>query len=58
MINLRFFITLVTMFAMAYGILEVKTFLNENFVKNETPQKRALNMFLNGETVIIKKKSD
>ena len=44
------------MFAMAYGILEVKSFLNENFIKHETPQKQALNMFLNGETVFIKKK--
>lgn len=49
MINSKFILTLITMLALAYGILEVKSFLNENFIENDTPQKKALNHFLNGK---------
>ena len=49
MINTKFIMTLLTMIALAYGILEVKSFLKQNFIENETPHKKALNSFLNGE---------
>ena len=48
MINFRFILTLLTMIALAYGILEVQSYLDTNFIDNETPIKHALNEFLNG----------
>ena len=49
MFDKRFFLTMITMLALAYGILEVKTILHDNFIDHDTPVKRALNSFLNGE---------
>lgn len=40
---------MITMLALAYGILEVKSILHKNFIDHETPLKQALNRFLNGE---------
>ncbi len=47
--SLRSIMTLITMGVLAYGILQVKTYLNTNFIENETPAKHALNKFLNGQ---------
>ena len=47
--RLRLLITLISMAALAYAVLEIKSFLNVNFVENETPVKHKLNKFLNGE---------
>jgi len=35
--------------ALAYGIMEIKSFLNHNFIERETRVKQELNKFLNGE---------
>ena len=47
--DFRFFLNLITMLVLAFGILELKTYLDENFIENETTVKRQLNKFLNGE---------
>jgi hypothetical protein len=44
--------------AMAYGVLEIKSFIHQNFLDNETPIKRALNKFLNGEVKDFSKKPE
>lgn len=49
MINIKFFTSLIAMFALAYGILNLQSFLDANFIKNDTPVKQALNRFLNGQ---------
>lgn len=49
MINTKFIMTLITMIALAFGALEVKTFLKDNFIEHDTPHKKALNLFLNGK---------
>ncbi|MBT4790823.1 MAG: hypothetical protein HON90_04570 [Halobacteriovoraceae bacterium] len=49
MTHFRFFTTLLTMAMLAYGVLQIKTYLGKNFINNETPVKQALNSFLNGE---------
>jgi len=36
------------MLAMAYGILNIKSFLNENFIEKDTKLKYEVNHFLNG----------
>ncbi len=48
MIKLKFFTTLIAMAALCYGILEIQSFLDINFIENDTPLKEAFNRFLNG----------
>lgn len=49
MLNFRLIWTLLTLVAIAYGVIEIKFFLNENFVENDTKLKHSLNNFLNGK---------
>ncbi len=49
MIKFKFFTTLLAMFALSYGIIEIQGFLDTNFIENDTPLKAAFNRFLNGE---------
>lgn len=50
MIDKKFITSLFAMLALAYGILEIKSYLNDNLIENNTPVKEAVNRFLNGET--------
>ena len=52
MAKMRFITSLIALGALAYGILEVQSYLDKNFVENDTPIKHALNRFLNGENVL------
>lgn len=54
MLSQRFIFNLLTLAALAYGVLEIKQFLNQNFIENNTPIKRQLNHFLNGETKALR----
>ena len=45
----RWVFNLLTLAALAYAVLEIKTFLNTNFVENDTKAKHQLNQFLNGQ---------
>jgi len=47
--KLRNIFTYVTLLLLALAVLEIKSFLNDNFIENDTPVKRNLNKFLNGE---------
>ena len=49
MTRTRLIMTMITMLALAYGVMEIKSFLNVNFIENDTPVKHKLNKFLNGE---------
>ncbi len=49
MMRFKFFTTLVAMMALSYGIVQMQSFLDTNFVENDTPIKAAFNKFLNGE---------
>lgn len=49
MLNFRNLFTLFTLIALTIGVMEIKSFLNQNFIDNDTPIKEALNRFLNGE---------
>ena len=49
MINLKFVTSLLTLIALIYGTLEVKTFLSQNFIERDTKLKSTVNKFLNGE---------
>lgn len=49
MSKVRFVINLFTLAALAYAVLQIKGFLNTNFIENETPIKHSLNNFLNGK---------
>ena len=46
----RWVFNLLTLAALAYAVLEIKGFLNTNFVENDTKAKHHLNEFLNGKT--------
>lgn len=48
--NYKLLFNLLTLAALAYGVLQIKGFLNQNFVENDTPIKGQLNQFLNGKT--------
>jgi hypothetical protein len=48
MINIKFLTSLIAMFALAYGIINIQSFLDANFIKNDTPLKHGVNRFLNG----------
>jgi hypothetical protein len=50
--KMRLLLTLITMLALAYAVLEIKSFLSVNFIENETPVKKKLNSFLNGEVPV------
>lgn len=47
--SLRFFINLALLGTLFYSVMELKSFLNKNFVENETPLKETVNRALNGE---------
>lgn len=47
--NIRLILTLITLAGLIYGILQVKFFLDDNFVKKDTVIKKQLNDFLNGK---------
>lgn len=47
--NIRFIFTLITLAVLAWGVLQVKLFLDNNFVDNDTQLKTQLNNFLNGK---------
>lgn len=47
-LSLRNFISLITMGVLFQGALELKSFLLENFVENDTPLKEQVNRALNG----------
>ncbi len=49
MMSIKNITTLIAMIALCVGIMEAKSFLETNFVDNDTPVKEALNKFLNGE---------
>jgi len=52
MLNFRLLATLLTLLGIVYGIIQVKSFLNENFVENDTRIKKQMNDFLNGKQKI------
>lgn len=41
--------TLIALIGLIYAIIQIKSFLNTNFVENDTQVKRQLNDFLNGK---------
>lgn len=45
----RWIFNLLTLAALAYAVLEIKGFLQVNFVENDTRAKHQLNQFLNGK---------
>jgi hypothetical protein len=49
MFNFRLLLTLLMLGGIIYGILNMKAFLEDNFVKNDTKIKTQLNDFLNGK---------
>ncbi len=48
MLSMRDFITLITLSTLFYGALEFKSYLEVNFVENDTPIKKEFNRALNG----------
>ena len=46
--SFRNLLSLLTMAALFHGVMELKTFLMENFVDNDTKIKRQVNQALNG----------
>lgn len=48
--SLRNIMTLITLGVLLQGIFALKDYLMENFVDNNTPIKRQLNHFLNGNS--------
>ena len=48
MLSTRDILTLVTLSTLFYGALELKSYLNINFVENDTPIKKEVNRALNG----------
>lgn len=47
--NFKFLLTLLTLFTLTYAVFSLKSYLNDNFIKRDTPLKEAVNRALNGE---------
>ena len=47
--------TIITLSVLIYGIFEMKSFIDTNFVKNDTKLKNEVNNFLNGKVKETKK---
>ncbi|MBD66473.1 MAG: hypothetical protein CME62_14775 [Halobacteriovoraceae bacterium] len=48
MMNFKLLMTLFTLSALIYSIMQIKFFLNDNFIERDTKLKAEVNRFLNG----------
>lgn len=56
--SFRNLLSLLTMAALFHGVMELKTFLMENFVDNDTKIKRQVNQALNGGFPVPERKEE